>query len=167
MGTIACAHSLLRWSNTSETHQTERRGNSLPRAARASQPIPARTCGRPLSPPPNIVGIVGGVGPGKQNQSTYKQQSVSGPGSHRGDFAGLCASRSAYATTKKTLTKGTLKNTRPVLRNHAEVWLRDPKSKLCGRADHIDSAEIIDFKTGEEYPYYVDQSSVLCRALPR
>jgi CRISPR/Cas system-associated exonuclease Cas4 (RecB family) len=58
---------------------------------------------------------------------------------------------------RKTLAKGTFENNRAVLRNHAEVWLRDPESKLCGRADHIESAEIIDFKTGEEHPYYVDQ----------
>lgn len=43
------------------------------------------------------------------------------------------------------------------VRSGSEVWLRDPKSKLYGRADHVESGEIIDFKTGENNPTHVDQ----------
>ena len=43
------------------------------------------------------------------------------------------------------------------LPNGAEAWLRDPESKLCGRADFVASSEIVDFKTGERQDYHVDQ----------
>jgi hypothetical protein len=32
----------------------------------------------------------------------------------------------------------------------SEIWLRDPESKLCGRADHVGDGRIVDFKTGQE-----------------
>jgi hypothetical protein len=41
--------------------------------------------------------------------------------------------------------------------NGSESWLRDPKSKLCGRADFISSGEIIDFKSGEKNAQHVEQ----------
>lgn len=41
--------------------------------------------------------------------------------------------------------------------NGAESWLRDPKSKLCGRADIISAGEIIDFKSGEQHKEHVEQ----------
>ena len=39
----------------------------------------------------------------------------------------------------------------------AEVWLRDPKSKLSGRADSISSGEIVDFKSGEKQDQHDEQ----------
>ncbi len=41
--------------------------------------------------------------------------------------------------------------------NGSESWLRDPKSKLCGRADFISLGEIIDFKSGDQHDQHVDQ----------
>jgi len=38
-----------------------------------------------------------------------------------------------------------------------ESWLRDPGSKLCGRADLISSGEIVDFKSGEQQNHHVEQ----------
>ena len=38
-----------------------------------------------------------------------------------------------------------------------ESWLRDPGSKLCGRVDLISSGEIVDFKSGEQQDYHVEQ----------
>jgi hypothetical protein len=38
-----------------------------------------------------------------------------------------------------------------------ESWLRDPGSKLCGRADLISSGEIVDFKSGEQQDDHVEQ----------
>jgi len=38
-----------------------------------------------------------------------------------------------------------------------ESWLRDPGSKLCGRADLISCGEIVDFKSGEERDYHIEQ----------
>jgi hypothetical protein len=39
----------------------------------------------------------------------------------------------------------------------AESWLRDPKSKLCGRADFISASEIVDFKSGEQHDHHAEQ----------
>jgi CRISPR/Cas system-associated exonuclease Cas4 (RecB family) len=41
--------------------------------------------------------------------------------------------------------------------NGAESWLRDPKSKLCGRADFISAGEIVDFKSGEQHDHHAEQ----------
>lgn len=41
--------------------------------------------------------------------------------------------------------------------NGAESWLRDPKSKLCGRADFISAGEILDFKSGVQYGHHIEQ----------
>jgi len=41
--------------------------------------------------------------------------------------------------------------------SHAEVWLRDPESKLCGRADHIQSGAIVDFKSGDQRADHIEQ----------
>lgn len=38
-----------------------------------------------------------------------------------------------------------------------ESWLRDPGSKLCGKADFISASEIVDFKSGESHDYHVEQ----------
>jgi hypothetical protein len=38
-----------------------------------------------------------------------------------------------------------------------EVWLRDPESKLCGRADLIAAGEIVDFKSGEQQDHHAKQ----------
>jgi hypothetical protein len=38
-----------------------------------------------------------------------------------------------------------------------EIWLKDPESKLCGRADFISSGEIVDFKSGEKQDYHAEQ----------
>ena len=35
--------------------------------------------------------------------------------------------------------------------------MRDPKSKLCGRADFISAGEIVDFKSGEQHGHHADQ----------
>lgn len=39
----------------------------------------------------------------------------------------------------------------------SELWLRDPMSKLCGRADYADATRIIETKTGEKKPAHADQ----------
>jgi hypothetical protein len=41
--------------------------------------------------------------------------------------------------------------------NGAESWLRDPTSKLCGRADLISAGEIVDFKSGEQNEDHAEQ----------
>jgi hypothetical protein len=41
--------------------------------------------------------------------------------------------------------------------NGSESWLRDPRSKLCGRADFIASGEILDFKSGDQHDQHVEQ----------
>src|SRR5262249_40532905 len=41
--------------------------------------------------------------------------------------------------------------------NGTESWLRDPRSKLCGRADLIAAGEIVDFKSGEQHEHHVEQ----------
>jgi hypothetical protein len=41
--------------------------------------------------------------------------------------------------------------------NGAEVWLRDPDSNLCGRADYISDANILDFKSGDEKDHHTEQ----------
>jgi hypothetical protein len=41
--------------------------------------------------------------------------------------------------------------------NGSESWLRDPTSKLCGRADFISAGEILDFKSGDQHDQHVDQ----------
>jgi CRISPR/Cas system-associated exonuclease Cas4 (RecB family) len=46
---------------------------------------------------------------------------------------------------------------RSAVLNGSESWLRDPKSKLCGRADFISMGEIVDFKSGEQNDYHADQ----------
>ena len=38
-----------------------------------------------------------------------------------------------------------------------EIWLRDPKSKLCGRADLISTGEVVDFKSGDEQDDHTEQ----------
>jgi hypothetical protein len=38
-----------------------------------------------------------------------------------------------------------------------ERWLRDPVSKLCGRADLISCGLIIEFKSGKKFDYHVEQ----------
>ena len=43
--------------------------------------------------------------------------------------------------------------------NGSEAWLRDPESKLWGRADFISAGEIIDFKSGEPHHQHVEQLS--------
>lgn len=53
-------------------------------------------------------------------------------------------------------------DTRPVgngpgVFNGAESWLKDPKSKLCGRADLITTGEIVDFKSGEKHEHHAEQ----------
>jgi PD-(D/E)XK nuclease superfamily len=41
--------------------------------------------------------------------------------------------------------------------NGSESWLRDPRSKLRGRADFISAGEILDFKSGDQHDQHVDQ----------
>lgn len=53
-------------------------------------------------------------------------------------------------------------DTRPVgnrsgVFNGAESWLKDPKSKLCGRADFITAGEIVDFKSGDQHDHHAEQ----------
>lgn len=48
-------------------------------------------------------------------------------------------------------------STHPTVFEGAESWLRDPESKLCGRADFIADGEIIDFKSGEAQDYHSAQ----------
>jgi hypothetical protein len=41
--------------------------------------------------------------------------------------------------------------------NYAEVVLKDPESKLMGRADHIESGKILDFKSGNPAADHTEQ----------
>ena len=41
--------------------------------------------------------------------------------------------------------------------NNSEAYLRDPESKLCGRADLILKGEIVDFKSGDRHDSHVEQ----------
>ena len=46
---------------------------------------------------------------------------------------------------------------RPGVFDGAESWLKDPKSKLCGRADLIAGGKIMDFKTGDKQEDHAHQ----------